>query len=115
MPTSTAKTFPAATPSRKPREDEIDAYGVTHRGKVRKDNQDHFLSVLAQEAARRPAQQHARVGGAALVNERIASLAMVADGVGGAARGETASRAALSAVTRYVSRGVRCYYRLGVG
>jgi serine/threonine protein phosphatase PrpC len=43
-------------------------------------------------------------------SERIASLAMVADGVGGAASGETASRVALSAVTKYVSRGVRCYY-----
>src|SRR5437867_3334890 len=30
-------------PTRKPREDEIDAYGVTHPGKVRKENQDHFL------------------------------------------------------------------------
>src|SRR6478736_2542899 len=30
-------------PTRKPREDEIDAHGVTHPGKVRKENQDHFL------------------------------------------------------------------------
>jgi protein phosphatase len=35
---------------------------------------------------------------------------MVADGVGGAARGETASRIALQAVTRYVSRATRCYF-----
>jgi protein phosphatase len=41
---------------------------------------------------------------------RLASLAMVADGVGGAARGETASRVALTAVTKYVSRSLRCYY-----
>ena len=33
---------PAAT-ERKPRDDEIDVYGLTHPGKVRKDNQDHFL------------------------------------------------------------------------
>ena len=43
-------------------------------------------------------------------SERMAFLAMVADGVGGAARGETASRVALGAVTRYVSRSIRCYY-----
>jgi len=29
--------------SRKPRDEEIDVYGLTHTGKVRKDNQDHFL------------------------------------------------------------------------
>jgi protein phosphatase len=41
---------------------------------------------------------------------RLAALAMVADGVGGAARGETASRVALTAVTKYVTRSLRCYY-----
>ncbi|HPF61263.1 MAG TPA: hypothetical protein PLI93_04305, partial [Gemmatimonadales bacterium] len=29
--------------TRKPRDDEIDVAGLTHVGKVRKDNQDHFL------------------------------------------------------------------------
>ena len=28
---------------RRPRDDEIDAYGLTHVGKVRSQNQDHFL------------------------------------------------------------------------
>ena len=28
---------------RKPTDDQIDVYGLTHPGKVRKDNQDHFL------------------------------------------------------------------------
>ena len=41
---------------------------------------------------------------------RLASLAMVADGVGGAARGETASRLALTAVAKYVTSSMRCYY-----
>jgi protein phosphatase len=43
-------------------------------------------------------------------SERVASLAMVADGVGGAAQGETASRMTLQAVTEYVSRATRCYF-----
>jgi protein phosphatase len=42
--------------------------------------------------------------------ERMASLAMVADGVGGAAKGEEASRIALEAVSQYVSSSVQCYY-----
>ena len=29
--------------TRKPRDDEIDVHGLTHVGRVRKENQDHFL------------------------------------------------------------------------
>jgi protein phosphatase len=43
-------------------------------------------------------------------NERIAFLAMVADGVGGAAAGEEASRLALEGVTQYVSKALHCFY-----
>ena len=32
-----------AGPQRKPYDEEIDVYGLTHAGKVRKENQDHFL------------------------------------------------------------------------
>jgi protein phosphatase len=99
-----------SVPGRKPREDEIDAHGVTHQGKVRKDNQDHFLlcSLRKQLVVRLSSIPEAE--GLTSESERLASLAMVADGVGGAARGETASRLALQAVTRYVTRAMRCYY-----
>jgi serine/threonine protein phosphatase PrpC len=108
-PTSASNATPARAPSRKPREDEIDAYGVTHPGKIRPDNQDHFLlcSLRKQLVVRVSSIPDA---GLLSDTERIASLAMVADGVGGAVRGETASRMALTAVTKYVSRSVRCYY-----
>ena len=96
--------------TRKPREDEIDVHGVTHPGKVRKNNQDHFaLCSLRKQLVLR----FSSIPDAAELmadSERLASLAMVADGVGGAARGETASRMALQAVTRYVSRATRCYF-----
>jgi PPM family protein phosphatase len=103
----------ATLPTRKPRDDEIDVYGLTHPGKVRRDNQDHFLicSLRKQMVVRHtslPDLSHLVADG-----ERLASLAMVADGVGGAARGETASRVALEAVTQYVSRSMRCYYAAG--
>ena len=109
MPASNATSAPAL-PARKPREDEIDAYGVTHTGKVRKDNQDHFLlcSLRKQLVVRLSSIPDA--DGLLAETERLASLAMVADGVGGAARGETASRVALAAVTKYVARSMRCYY-----
>ena len=105
---SAARTTPAA--ERKPREDEIDAHGVTHPGKVRRENQDHFLlcSLRRQVVVRGSSIPEA--DGLLRESTRLASLAMVADGVGGAARGETASRLALTAVTKYVSRSMRCYY-----
>ncbi|MDO8501307.1 MAG: hypothetical protein Q7S20_05655 [Gemmatimonadaceae bacterium] len=42
--------------------------------------------------------------------ERLAFLALVADGVGGAKAGEEASRVTLEYVARYVSESLDCYY-----
>jgi protein phosphatase len=103
-------TATAVLPDRKPREDEIDSHGVTHQGKVRKDHQDHFLLCWLRKQL---VVRCSSIPGATELlseSERLASLAMVADGVGGAAGGEAASRMALSAVTKYVTRSLRCYY-----
>jgi protein phosphatase len=111
MAPSQAGAAPAGT-DRRPREDEIDAHGVTHTGKVRRDNQDHYLlcSLRRQIVVRGSSipQADTVLG---TESERLASMAMVADGVGGAAKGETASRVALTGIARYVSRSLRCYYR----
>jgi len=109
MPAPDSTAAPTV-PDRKPRDEEIDAHGVTHPGKVRRDNQDHFLlchlrKQLVVRLSSLPEADHLVAD-----SERLASLAMVADGVGGAARGEEASRVALAAVTQYVSRSMRCYY-----
>ena len=97
---------------RKPRDDEVDMYGLTHTGKVRKDNQDHFLVC----SLRKQVQVHHTslpTGEAlALPGDRMAFLAMVADGVGGGTKGEWASRLALETVTRYVADCMRCYHQL---
>ena len=96
--------------TRKPRDDEIDVYGLTHPGKVRKDNQDHFLicSLRKQVAVTLTSLPDPDQLGSGI--ERLAFLAMVADGVGAAAKGEAASRTAVEAVMQYVSRSMRCYY-----
>ncbi len=105
-----AKTATATVPTRNPREDEIDAHGVTHPGKVRKDNQDHFIlgSLRKQLVVRLSSIPDTE--SLPVESERLASLAMVADGVGGSLRGETASRLALKEVTTYLTRSMRCYY-----
>ena len=111
MPTQ--QLAPSGASDRKPFDEEIDVFGLTHTGKVRPDNQDHFLisalrkqMVVYQTSLPSPERV---VGGA----ERLAFLAMVADGVGGGAKGEEASRVVLEEVTQYVSGTMRCYYATG--
>lgn len=95
--------------ARKPRDDEIDAFGLTHPGKVRRGNQDHFLIASLHK------QMEVHVTslpspGELVAGERLAFLAMVADGVGGAPGGEEASRLAAAAITQYVAQSLACYY-----
>jgi serine/threonine protein phosphatase PrpC len=101
---------PLDTIPRKPRDDELDAYGITHRGKVRAENQDHFLlGSLRKRINIR--QSSLSLDQIPLEEERAASFMMVADGVGGGQKGEQASRMALEQVTKYIAEGARCYYR----
>ena len=94
---------------RKPRDDEIDAFGLTHPGKIRRSNQDHFLIA----SLRKQMEVHVTSlpgPGQLVAGERLAFLAMVADGVGGGPGGEDASRLAAGAITQYVAQSLECYY-----
>ncbi len=98
-------------PARKPLDHEVDAYGLTHPGKVRKQNQDNFLVATLHKRvdvkySSLPAESDAANAG----DERLAFIAMVADGVGGAEHGEEASRLAVESVMQYVTGTMRCYY-----
>jgi protein phosphatase len=105
-----ARISPAtASLTRKPLDEEIDVYGLTHPGKVRAVNQDHFLlaSLRKRMDVHLTSLPDANLE---LKDDRLAFLAMVADGVGGADGGEVASRLALEQVTQYVGQSVRSYY-----
>ena len=106
-------TAPTPALDRRPRDEEIDVYGLTHPGKVRAENQDHFLicALKKQMVVRLTSLPDA--DNLMAEPERLASLAMVADGVGGGAKGAEASRIALEAVAKYVSSSMRCYYAQG--
>jgi len=93
---------------RKPRDDEIDVFGLTHMGLVRKSNQDHFLLAAIQKRVEIYQTSLVEPQRLPLGNERLAVLAMVADGVG-TGQGETASRTALENVAQYVSQSVALY------
>lgn len=94
---------------RRPMDDEIDVYGLTHPGKVRKTNEDHFLICALQKHIKlfhTSLPDTSRLAG----NERVAFISVVADGVGGHSGGEEASRIALESVTRYISEAIHVYY-----
>ena len=111
LPIAAAATTDTAAAPRKPLDEEIDVWGLTHPGKVRKTNEDHFLlgslhKQLDIRATSLPAAEQFRA-----CNERIGFLAMVADGVGGQLAGEEASRIALEEVTQYLVHSTSCYYQ----
>jgi protein phosphatase len=102
-------------PERKPRDDEMDIFGLTHPGKVRGENQDQFLVCSLRKQAVVHLTSLAETSHLTAGSERVALLMMVADGVGGGLKGAEASRIALEAVTRYISRCMACYYAAGSG
>lgn len=108
-------TPPAGSPivatSPKPRDEELDFFGMTHAGKVRPQNEDHFLLCTLHKTMRVTSTSLPNPELLELPSQRLASFSMVADGVGGKAGGETASRAALEAMASYVTHAMECYYR----
>ncbi len=100
----------AGSLTRKPMDEEIDVFGLTHVGKVRKANQDHFLISFLRRRMEVRLTSLPDLAPLPLAEERMASLLMVADGVGGGPRGEEASRHALEVVTQYVLQSMHCYY-----
>ncbi len=94
---------------RKPQDSEIDVFGLTHTGKIRKENQDHFLIASLNRHMQVHLTSMPENAHLPREPERMAFLALVADGVGSGA-GEEASRFAVQAIAQYVMRSVRTSY-----
>ncbi len=106
---------PVLDPRVKPRDDEIDVHGLTHPGKVRANNQDHFLLASIHKRVQVMQTSLSAQQRLPLADERLAFIAMIADGVGGGEGGERASATALEVATQYVTASTDCYFREAAG
>lgn len=111
--TKSVATPVALEPGPRPADSELDLFGITHPGKVRKENQDHFLVCTIHpqvviHGSSLPDSSHLPLRG-----QRLATVMLVADGVGGAAAGGDAARVATETITRYVTSTLRCYHAAG--
>lgn len=97
-----------ATP-RAPTDDEIDVYGLSHIGLVRKQNQDHFLLASIQKHLHVLQTNLSEQERLALPDRRLAFIAIVADGVGGGVGGEEASATTLEVATEYLLSTIDCH------
>jgi protein phosphatase len=101
--------------SLRPTRANVDVFGLTHTGRVRAANEDHYLvatlhKTLQVERSSLPPDQLRTFS-----SGTRGYLFLVADGVGGLAGGDRASGAAVRTVARYVTTATHCYYDVAPG
>ena len=111
VPTESAR--PSAVDSEpRPVSADVDLFGLTDRGQVRKENQDQFLiatlhKLLRVHQASLPADDITP-----LISDSRGWLFLVADGVGGRPDGQAASGTAVRSIAHYVTHLTDLYRRL---
>lgn len=114
MKAATAFSTPSdARNDARPSDEELDLFGITHPGRVRTENQDHFLVCTVHPQVVVHATSLPDAKALPLRGTRLASVMLVADGVGGGEAGSEASRLAAEAIARYVSSTLRSYHAAG--
>jgi protein phosphatase len=98
-----------ATPTRK----NVDVFGLTDRGRVRKENQDQFLIASVHKALKIHLTSLPESGQGDQVSRSKGWLFLVADGVGGVPGGQQASGTALRAIADYVTDAMDLYAQFG--
>jgi PPM family protein phosphatase len=96
--------------TRIPRDDEIDVFAISHPGKVRKTNQDRFLLATINKHVHLISSNLDGEERLPVDDQRLAFLAMIADGVGGGTGGAEASATTLETVMQYVNDSMLVFY-----
>jgi protein phosphatase len=87
----------------------IDACGVSHAGRVREGNEDHFAIMALRQDAR---LLHTNLEDAGILDRLArppAHVFVAADGVAGIAGGAEASRVAVATVVEFLAEAASCY------
>lgn len=79
----------------------VDSFGLSHPGKVRTNNEDHYLIAQTQRSLQ-ALMTNLPDGEIPQRSTEIGCLMMIADGMGGAAAGEVASRMAIGTLVNLV-------------
>ena len=103
MPTRADADMPGIAPPR------LDYHGASHVGKVRDQNEDHFAIMALQHSARLLLSNIEDASIGERLSRPDAHVFMAADGVGGVAGGEEASRLAIGTIMEYLSEAANCY------
>jgi len=91
---------------------EITCGALTHPGKVREKNEDHFL-VARLAKSMQICQSSLEAAGETNFSEEDGYLMVVADGMGGAAAGERASALAVASVKDYALNTLKWFLHVG--
>ena len=109
------RTTPPAPVAVRPADDELDMFGLTHPGLKRPDNQDHFLLATVHAQISVHGSSLGALDQLPLKGNRLGTVLLVADGVGGTNDGATAAQLATETVMQYVASSLRCYHEIGRG
>jgi protein phosphatase len=101
--------------SQAPARENLDLFGLSHPGNVRKDNQDHFLIASLHKTMQVHLTSLPEQALGSLISPNRGYVFLVADGVGGVPGGKEASRTALQAIMDYVVQAMDLYTHLDPG
>ena len=91
-----------------PRLTRVDSAGLSHAGKVRPTNEDHFAIMTLQRTLQLRATNLQDIAVLDRLRRPEITVMIVADGVGGAAGGKIASGVAVRSVVEYAGEAVGC-------
>lgn len=109
-PTESARTSIAT--DLRPSSSDVDMYGLTDRGQVRRENQDQFLIATLHKLLRVHQSSLPADDITPLISDNRGFLFLVADGVGGRPDGQAASGTAVRSIAHYVTHLTDLYRRL---
>jgi protein phosphatase len=102
----------SASTDLRPSSSDVDMFGLTDRGQVRRENQDQFLIATLHKLLRVHQSSLPADDITPLISDNRGFLFLVADGVGGRPDGQAASGTAVRSIAHYVTHLTDLYRRL---